>query len=409
MTSIEGPAARILLVDDHHANLLALEAILEPLQQNLVRATSGEEALKCLLQSDFAAILMDVQMPGMDGFETAKMIKQHERCRSIPIIFLTALNREASHIFKGYAHGAVDYLLKPFEPEILKSKVSVFVDLFLRGERIKQQAAMLFERDKEALERARLYEVEKRARAEAEAAIRAREDVLAIVSHDLRNPLSAIYASSTLLSHHIPGDEKGERARRHVDIIRRSAERMQSLISDLLDLSRIEGGRFSIDAQFHDVNVIVNQAIEMVQASASSKKLHWNNKLLGQTLEIFCDRDRVSQVLSNLLGNAVKFTPDGGELTVELNLFELELRFTIRDTGPGIPPDQLPHIFERYWRANPKSRLGLGLGLAIAKGIVEAHEGRIWVESRSLDKSGSAFHFTLPLPDHRMFPSINAS
>ncbi|HZI15136.1 MAG TPA: PAS domain S-box protein [Myxococcus sp.] len=147
------PRASILMVDDHPSNLLALEAILEPLGQELVKATSGEEALKFLLQRDFAVILMDVQMPGLDGFQTATLIKQRERTRTIPIIFLTALSRDAAHVFKGYAHGAVDYLLKPFDPEILRSKVSVFVDLFLKEQQIQRQAAQLRQREREALER----------------------------------------------------------------------------------------------------------------------------------------------------------------------------------------------------------------------------------------------------------------
>jgi CheY-like chemotaxis protein len=145
--------ASILMVDDHHSNLLALEAILEPLGQELVKANSGEEALKFLLQREFAVILMDVQMPGMDGFQAAALIKQRERTRTIPIIFLTALSRDAAHIFKGYAHGAVDYLLKPFDPEILRSKVSVFVDLFLKEQQIQRQGALLRQKEREALER----------------------------------------------------------------------------------------------------------------------------------------------------------------------------------------------------------------------------------------------------------------
>src|SRR3954468_14358678 len=145
--------ARILMVDDHPANLLALEGILSPLGQELVRANSGAEALKAVLQQDFAVILMDVQMPGMDGFQTAKLIKERERSRSIPIIFLTALSRDAANVFKGYKHGAVDYLLKPFDAEILRAKVQVFVDLHQKNEKLKRQETLLRERELEAAER----------------------------------------------------------------------------------------------------------------------------------------------------------------------------------------------------------------------------------------------------------------
>ena len=152
-TVVDTGSASILLVDDHPANLLALEAILSPLGHTLIRAHSGEEALKHILKRDFALILLDVQMSGMSGFETAALIKQHNRSRHIPIIFITAISRDAEHVFKGYSQGAVDYLLKPFEPEILRSKASVFIDLYLKGERIKLQERLLRERDREALER----------------------------------------------------------------------------------------------------------------------------------------------------------------------------------------------------------------------------------------------------------------
>jgi CheY-like chemotaxis protein len=147
------PQASILMVDDHAANLLALEAILGPLGHRLVKAHSGDEALKHILQRDFALILLDVQMSGMNGFETAALVKQHPRSRHIPIIFITALSRDAEHVFRGYSQGAVDYLLKPFEPEILRSKVSVFIDLYIKGETIKLQERLLRQREREALER----------------------------------------------------------------------------------------------------------------------------------------------------------------------------------------------------------------------------------------------------------------
>ena len=145
--------ASILIVDDHPANLLALEAILAPLGHRLVKAQSGDEALKQILQRDFALILLDVQMSGMNGFETAALVKQHPRSRHIPIIFITALSRDAEHVFRGYSQGAVDYLMKPFEPEILRSKVSVFIDLYVKGETIKLQERMLRQREREAIER----------------------------------------------------------------------------------------------------------------------------------------------------------------------------------------------------------------------------------------------------------------
>nr|MBA3538419.1 response regulator [Deltaproteobacteria bacterium] len=236
--------ARVLVVDDHPPNLLAVEAILEPLGHRLVMASSGQEALRHLLDEDFALILLDVQMAGMDGFETAALIKGLERTRHIPIMFLTAVNRDAEQIYRGYREGAVDYLLKPIEPEALRAKVTVFVNLHLQSEQIKRQAAQL-------IENAALYEEERRGRASAEAAIRAREDALAVVSHDLRNPLSTISMAATLMLETMPTTEANSLNRRSAATIQRVAMKMAGMLSDLLEVSRIEAGRLALKCEPH--------------------------------------------------------------------------------------------------------------------------------------------------------------
>ncbi|HZH04989.1 MAG TPA: hybrid sensor histidine kinase/response regulator, partial [Myxococcaceae bacterium] len=352
---------KILMVDDHPANLLALEAVLDPLGLELVRAGSGEEALKLLLVQDFALILMDVQMSGMDGFETAALIKRHDRCRQIPIIFLTAISREAAHIFKGYAHGAVDYLLKPFEPEILRSKVAVFVDLFRKERHIRRQAEMLTEREREARERERAIDAERRARAEAEAATRSREDVLAVVSHDLRNPLTAISAGTAILAQLIPDDPQNRRARRQVEIIRHATARMKGLISDLLDLSRMEVGQFPLELKVERVGDLLAQTVEMMQPVVGQKSQRLVYDAADGGCMVECDRERVFQVFSNLLGNASKFSPEGGRITLASHDGGSEVRFAVVDSGPGISEEQLPLIFDRYWQARPSDRGGAGL------------------------------------------------
>jgi signal transduction histidine kinase len=381
------------MVDDTPANLLALEAILEPLGHCLVRAQSGQEALRHVLDKDFAAILMDVQMPGLDGFKTAALIKEREKSRHIPIIFITAISRDAEHVFAGYEHGAVDYLLKPFEPEILRCKVSVFVDLFLRGEEIKRQGELLRKQEREALERERLYEKERQARREAEAAAQAREDILAVVSHDLRNPLNAIFAGTALLMRYLPEGEERQGIEKQVLSIERSAERMNRLIGDLLDICRIEGNRLVVDAKSHEIAPLMSQVVEMLEPIAAQRNQRLEAATFGEGVPVYCDRERIFQVLSNLIGNAVKFGPEGSVIGLTAQGGEDAIRFTVTDRGPGIPEDQLSHIFDRYWQSGPNKRQGLGLGLAIAKGIIDAHGGQIWAESTP---GGSSFHFELP-------------
>jgi PAS domain S-box-containing protein len=231
---------------------------------------------------------------------------------------------------------------------------------------------------------------------EAQEALRAREDLLAIVSHDLRNPLGVVLASTALLlKSNLPPD-KQERARRQVEAIQRAGNRMNRLIRDLLDFASIQAGRLSVSKHPQDVAAMVNEVLEVTEPLAAAK----SHKLVADVapgLAIRCDHDRVIQLFSNLVGNAVKFTPDGGIITVRAAPDGDLVRFSVTDTGPGISADELPHVFDRYYQAQRKNRDGIGLGLSIARGIVEAHGGRIWAESE--EGKGSTFSFTLaPAP-----------
>jgi CheY-like chemotaxis protein len=288
-----GPVARVLVVDDHPANRLAVEAVLEPLGHELVMASSGREALGHLLQQEFALILLDVQMDGMDGLETATLIKQTKRTRHTPIIFLTAVSRDAEHIFRGYKHGAVDYLVKPFDPDALRAKVSVFVDLYVQSEQIKHQARML-------AENTQLYEHERRARAEAEAAMRAREHVLAVVSHDLRGPLASIMIGASMLAEELPASAENASFVKHAAAIKRATEQMSQLLNDLLDVSRIESGYLSLEREPHPSAELIRAAVETFQPQAEQRRLqlHFDDEA-GNT-HVLCDRSRVLQVFSNL-------------------------------------------------------------------------------------------------------------
>lgn len=249
-------------------------------------------------------------------------------------------------------------------------------DLDLAGELADRAAA--------ALEIARLYEESKRA-------IRAREELMAVVSHDLRNPLSAVAMSAAVLERSVP---PGDKARRAAESIQRSTERMARLIGDLLDLSRIEGGRLRLDQEPIPASALIGEAIEQVAELAEERSIRIEREL-SLPLTISCDRERILQVLANFTDNAIKFTPSGGRITVSVEERRGAARFFVEDTGPGVAPALRARLFERYFQAEPRTRQGVGLGLAIAKGIIEAHGGTIGVESAP--GCGARFWFELPL------------
>jgi len=227
---------------------------------------------------------------------------------------------------------------------------------------------------------------------QAEQATRARDDILAVVAHDLRNPLNTVSMAIGLMLETTPVERVQER--RQQEIVRRAADRMNRMIQDLLDVKRMESGHLTIEVKAESPDILVNDAIEMLRPLASGRSIEMEASVADDLPAVLADAARIQQVLSNLVGNAVKFTPRQGRITVAADRHEAEVRFAVIDTGPGIPPEQVPHIFGRFWQARSSDQRGIGLGLAIAKGIVEAHNGRIWVESQV--GLGSTFYFTLP-------------
>jgi len=621
----------ILLVDDYEANLVALEAILAPLGHQLTHARSGKAALRHVLEQEFAVILLDVLMPELDGFETARLIRGHRRSRTTPIIFLSAVNISHGDILEGYAEGGADYLVKPLDPAILRAKVEVFVALHRGREQGRRRgpavpvpaaahAAVLAERTRlqallmqapvaicvltgpklvfelansrslellgrsdvlgkpllEALpelagqgfdhlleqvrrsgepffgdqvvcklDRAhngsltemifdfvyqpirdadgavesimvvatdvtervvarkrieqarhdaaaseqkfqllaevipqivwsvsadgsetylsprwseytgdaptntapdrwhraihpddydrcfavwnaaarerRPWQLEYRLRRhdgeyrwhlgrsmphcdhdgtilrwygtatdidEQRRAIRSRDDLLATVSHDLRGPLGTIAIAADLLA----GAPGGERA---IAVMRRAAKQMERLIQDLLDMASIESGHLSVTPAPRLVGELVAEAFESIQPLAASKHIALSTELDAAGLAVTCDRGRVLQVFANILGNAVKFTPASGAISIHAHARDGLVTVAIADTGPGIEARQLPYVFDRFWQAKETARAGTGLGLAICKGIIQQHGGSIWVESQV--GVGTTFFFSLPL------------
>ncbi|MFN2603630.1 MAG: PAS domain S-box protein [Gemmatimonadaceae bacterium] len=240
-----------------------------------------------------------------------------------------------------------------------------------------------------AVENARLFD-------EAQLATKARDDMLAIVAHDLRNPLNTIFMTSQFLLEIVPESERPTE-HKQLSILWRSAERMNRLIQDLLEVKRIEGGKLALETRVTDASSIINEAVEVLRPIAAASKLGLDCDIASDTPKVTADPPRIQQVLSNLVGNAIKFTPAGGQIILRARPGDKEACFVVADTGPGIAPDALPHIFGRLWQGNRADRRGIGLGLTIAKGIVEAHGGRIWVESQL--GAGSSFYFTLPIAD----------
>jgi signal transduction histidine kinase/DNA-binding response OmpR family regulator len=573
----------ILLVDDNLNNLLALETILQAPERNLVRAVSGDDALRYLLDSDVAVILLDVHMPGINGLETAALIRGRERSKNTPIIFLTADNKGNELVSRGYSSGAVDYIQKPLDPEILQSKVAVFVELFKKTEEVKRQARLLHEKNialesanlrrlamlvelgqqlaaerdpdllidrfcsaarnivgskyaavgllgvdgvrveklfacelesRDALridsatlqgmldhvlpsnrkpvrigvsdkydlpsnlvspddrfesvllapilastrkygwlcladklengdfseaderlavtltsqvavayenallyseaqrhaaelqqevaeriqaeqERARLLVLEQQARAEAESANRTKDEFLATLSHELRTPLTAILGWSHLLR---SGKLPAQSAESALETIERNAKSQSQLIDDLLDVSRIVTGKLRLEGCPLEIGPVIDAALRSIEPAANAKNITLSSSLGDASWMVHGDPTRLQQVVWNLLSNAVKFTPNGGSVDVSLKCNDLELYIFVKDTGQGIEPEFLPHVFDRFRQADgttTRAHGGLGLGLAIVRHLVELHGGDICAESEG---EGKGALFTIKLP-----------
>ena len=512
MTNAANDRVNILMVDDQPQNLLALEAILSEMGENLVQAESGKSALRALLDQEFAVILLDVQMPDLDGLETASLIRQRDKSRDTPIIFLTALSRNEENMFRGYELGAVDYMFKPFHPEVLRAKVGVFVELFRKREAIKRQAHELsrLSRQNELILKAAaegvfgvnlagtstfvnpsaarmigrrvedivghdihsvlhpsfpgvetcdvrrcvvfgalhgeivrdeieatffredgtsfpvefrvspMYDengrtvgsvvtfrdvTEKRAAAlaaenerryhESEAQNRAKDNFLATLSHELRTPMTSILGWVQFLR---SGDYSQEELQEALLMIETSARLQKRLIDDMLDVSRIVLGKFQVELRPMRLSEVVEAAVSNARPEASERGVRLTS-VIEESRDDFvaADNVRLQQVIGNVLSNAIKFTPPGKQ--VDLSLFRTNgsMKIRVRDEGEGIDPTFLPHVFERLRQGDAvTNRTGLGLGLAIARHIVDLHQGDIVAESEGLGK-GATFTVTLPL------------
>ena len=486
--------SKILLVDDIEENLVALEALLRRDDAEILIAHSGNEALELILQHEFSLALVDVQMPEMDGFELAEIMRGTERSKYIPIIFVTAGAGDALRVFRGYESGAVDFLFKPIDPHMLRQKADTFIRLDQQKKQLAAQYARIQENeallrammdatsalisvkdtagryvtlnkqyrdmfamdpantrgstdfdhfpaavaeslrdnDARAISHGASIQVEekfeladgahtflsnkvplrnaqgqvvgvcavatdiseiKRMEAELEQAIQAREDVLAVVSHDIRNFLQAIRSGVMMLA--TRKDSLSEDVRNMIyERIKITVDLMSRMIQDLMDMANIRMGRIAVSMRPEIISNVIREAIVVHEPLAQDKGIKLTSRIESATDIVECDRERVLQVLANIIGNAIKFS-QGGRIEVDVVRSGDHLQVSVADTGPGIAAEDLPHVFDAYWSGTANLGRGTGLGLYITKRIMEAHGTKIWIDSRI--GVGTTVHFCLTL------------
>lgn len=379
MTRAEQPI-NLLLVDDLEENLLALEALLKQDGVVCMKARSGDEALELLLVNDFALALVDVQMPGMTGFELAEFMRGSESARHIPIIFITAGSADQQRRFRGYEAGAVDFIQKPVEPDILKSKANVFIELY------RQRLEILAHRD------------ELKAYAQAlHAADRRKNEFIAMLGHELRNPVMAFKAGLQLLQRQTDVERKAEiQGRMEVQ-----AHHLARLIEDLLDVARIDQGKISLKRERVTVQSIIESAVDTSRPKIDAGRHDLTVEAPEAPVWLDGDFTRLSQVVSNLLTNAAKYTPAEGTIRLSACVDEARVRIEIADNGIGVPRDMHSRIFDLFAQSkgpDDRSRDGLGIGLALVRQLVEMHDGVIELQSEGPGE-GSRFILWLPALD----------
>jgi PAS domain S-box-containing protein len=486
--------SKLLLVDDIEENLVALEALLRRDDAEILIAHSGNEALELILLHEFSLALIDVQMPEMDGFELAELMRGTQRSKYIPIIFVTAGAGDALRVFRGYESGAVDFLFKPIDPHMLRQKADTFIRLDQQKKQLAAQytriqaneallrammdatsalisvkdvagryvtvnkqygdllaakpdtvaassdfdffpqpvAEALRRNDALAISQGSSIQVEekfdvgdasrtflsnkvplrnaqgqvwgvcsvatditdiKRMEAELEHAIQAREDVLAVVSHDIRNFLQAIRSGVQMLA--TRKDSLSEDVRNMIyERIKITVDLMTRMITDLMDMANIRVGRIAVSMRPEIISNLIREAVVVHEPLAQDKGIKLVTRIEEATDIVECDRERVLQVLSNILGNAIKFS-QGGRIEVNVARSGDHLQISVSDSGPGIATEDLPHVFDAYWSGSDNRGRGTGLGLYITKRIMEAHGTKIWIESRL--GAGTTVHFCLSL------------
>jgi signal transduction histidine kinase len=365
----------LLLVDDLQENLVALEALIRAPDRRIFSARSGDEALSLMLEHSFALAIVDVQMPSMNGFELAELMRGTERTRAIPIVFVSAAGREQNYAFRGYESGAVDFLYKPLDPHTVRSKVNVFVELFRQRQELQE------------------------AKAQLQRAVSMRDDFMSMIAHELRNPLNSVYLQAQLRRKMVSGPKQpdAQSMLRMVERDERQIRSMVRLLDDMLDVSRARTGKLTIVPAPFDLVASAQVVVEAIQEQAKTTDVQVTLSALP-ALEIVGDEFRIEQVITNLLTNALRYG-QGKPVAVAVGVREEapEAFVSVRDQGMGIAPADQERIFEQFERTEGAAQVaGLGLGLYIARQIAQAHHGRL--EVRSARGEGAEFVLSLPLP-----------
>lgn len=366
----------ILIVDDTPENLISLKKVLERHNFEVDTASSGEEALKKVLKNEYVLIILDVQMPGMDGFEVAEAISGYSKAKETAIIFLSAANTELKFIAKGYSSGGLDYITKPVDMDILLLKVKTFY-------RIYEQSRKLIE-----IQKALLDEIEFRKRAE-----RKKDEFISIASHELKTPLTSVKGYVQLLARSV---DKGDipTVKKHLAKAQVQLEKLNELIADLLDISKIESGKLKFNKRHFVFDTLLDGVIEVIHQANPEFKISRKGEA---PKDLYADEMRIEQVIVNFLTNAIKYSPGTNEIEVNVKTTADQLYVGVRDFGIGIAPELQKSVFEKFYRVEETSIhfQGLGIGLYISAEIINRHGGEVGVKSKLGE--GSEFYFTLPL------------
>lgn len=399
-------AIKILLVDDNESNLMSMEVALEKEGYAFSKATSGREALRILLhEEDFSLILLDVKMPIMDGYETAELIYQRDKLKRIPIIFITAHDYEEAAMFKGYRAGGVDFIRKPFNPELLRSKVAIFAELYNKNQLLMVQEEKLqringelleLNRDLEQRVLTRTIELENLNR-ELKALSISKDKFLSVISHDLRNPLTSLLISAEQLSGNAEKLKPGQ-VKMFSDIIYRTSTKILSQLNDLVEWAKSQREKPDLNRQKLHLKNSINEALELLRANALQKQIMLENSI-EDDIHVNADPLILRSILQNLVTNAIKFTPYGGNairVTAQSANDEF-VEVCVRDSGIGMSKktkNMLLRESEKTSAPGTDKEMGTGLGLLLVKDFVQLHGGTIEVESE-LGK-GTCFRFTMP-------------
>ena len=365
----------ILIIDDEVSNVDALAAVLAHENYNVFRAATGEEGLAVLAKEKMDLVLLDILMPGLDGFETLSRIRVHKKTKDLPVIFLTGIMRDPQSIERGFSLGVNEYLVKPIDTSELIVRVKSILRMMVAERKVKQMQS----------------------------------DFFSMLVHDLRGPLTAVRAFTRLM---MEEKELSEKDRNEMlQTVEKSSEQMLDLIDDILDLSKLESEFVALNKQAMDLNNMIDHALLQMKPLAMKKSITFDKEYSAGASSIPADQAKIEQVMDNLLMNSIKFTGESGKIVVAVHnsshaetmmrsvgIDKHSIIISVRDNGIGIPAKELPFIFDKYRQivtSTFAAGKGTGLGLAICKNIVEAHGGKIWVESQ--ERVGSTFYFSLPL------------